>query len=282
MKSKIISMVKYVLQTIVHISNKTKIGQYLHTEMVNKAMQQVSDVSHNGLKLKFSTPTFLNQFRIRTFSSKEPETLEWIDSIPEGAKLWDVGANVGLYSVYAAKKRNCKVWAFEPSVFNLELLARNIFLNEVTNQVCIVPLALSDSLQFSQMHMSSTDWGGALSTFSHDIGWDGKPIHQVFEYQIPGITMVDALNRLEIPQPDYIKMDVDGIEHLILQGGLPVIEKVKSVLVEVNDDFQEQAEKCNSLLCQAGLFLKEKRHSEMIDNSKSVFQNTYNQIWMRP
>ena len=61
-------MVKYVLQTIVHISNKTKIGQYLHTEMVNKAMQQVSDVSHNGLKLKFSTPTFLNQFRIRTFS----------------------------------------------------------------------------------------------------------------------------------------------------------------------------------------------------------------------
>ena len=76
-----------------------------------------------------------------------------------------VGANVGIYSVYAAKVRECKVYAFEPSVFNLEILARNIHLNELVEQVTIVPLPLSNRLQKSKLNMSTTDWGGALSTF---------------------------------------------------------------------------------------------------------------------
>ena len=79
--------------------------------------------------------------------------------MPSESVLWDIGANVGLYSVYAAKKHNCKIWAFEPSVFNLELLARNIYLNELTNNICIVPIALSDKLGSSQMHMTSSEWG---------------------------------------------------------------------------------------------------------------------------
>ena len=44
--------------------------------------------------------------------------------------------------------------------------------------------------------------------------------------------MVDAVNPLNIPQPDYIKMDVDGIEHLILKGGISILDKVKGLLVE--------------------------------------------------
>jgi len=53
--------------------------------------------------------------------AKEPDTLMWIDKIPEHSVFWDVGANVGLYSCYAAKARNCIVFAFEPSVFNLRV-----------------------------------------------------------------------------------------------------------------------------------------------------------------
>ena len=56
--------------------------------------------------------------------TKEPETLDWIDTMAEGSALVDVGANVGLYSVYAAKARKCQVYAFEPSVFNLDQGAR--------------------------------------------------------------------------------------------------------------------------------------------------------------
>ncbi len=281
LKAKIKGAVKAMVRSVVNVSSKTRIGKYLHNQILNAAMEQVLQVSHSGSKFQFAIPNWLCQWRVKTFSAKEPETLEWIDTIPEGAVLWDVGANVGLYSVYAAKKRNCRVWAFEPSVFNIEILARNIFLNGANDRVCLVPLALSDGLGPSQMHMTTTDWGGALSTFGQDYGWDGKAIRQVFEFQTLGLSMEDAVQRLRFPQPDYIKMDVDGIEHVILKGGRSVLGQVKGILIEINDDFYEQAEQCQQLLGEAGLVLKEKRHSEMMGNSTAGFQNIYNQIWVR-
>ena len=57
--------------------------------------------------------------------------------------------------------------AFEPSIFNLEFLARNINLNDVADRVSIVPLPLSDKTQLNEMRLTSLDWGGALSTFGN-------------------------------------------------------------------------------------------------------------------
>src|ERR1700689_2479866 len=107
--------------------------------------------------MRFSVPNALNKYRVDPFSSKEPETLQWIDRIPRASVMWDVGANIGLYSCYAAKARGCRVFAFEPSVFNLEALARNIFLNRLTELITIVPLPLSDELAVSKFRMTSTD-----------------------------------------------------------------------------------------------------------------------------
>jgi FkbM family methyltransferase len=99
---------------------------------------------------------------VDTFSTKEPETLEWIDTFPLGSVVWDIGANIGLYSCYAAKMRDCKVYAFEPSVFNLDLLARNIFLNGLTEKVVMVPLPLSDKLAINRLKMTNTERGGGF------------------------------------------------------------------------------------------------------------------------
>jgi len=280
-KAQIKQLIKIAIRFLVGFSGRTRIGRYLFNQIINAAMERVNDVSHGELRLKFAAPNSLCDWRAKTFSTKEPETLEWIDSIPEESILWDVGANIGLYSVYAAKKRNCRIWAFEPSVFNLEQLARNIFVNGLTEQICIAPVALSDRLGFSQMRMTTTEWGGALSTFGQKFGWDGEAIRQVFKFQAIGLSMDDAVQKLEIPQPDYIKMDVDGLEHFILKGGLAVLRDIKGILIEVNDDFHEQAEQCQKLLSEAGLVLKEKRNSEIIASSTTGFQNCFNQIWVR-
>lgn len=282
MKAQIEKSIKIAIRSIANVISKTRIGQYFEKLVVESAREKVIEVSHEDMALKFAAPNTLCKWRAKTFSDKEPETLEWINSIPRGAVLWDIGANVGLYSVYAAKKCNCQVWAFEPSVFNLELLARNIYLNGLTDHVCIIPLALSDRLGASQMHMTSTDWGGALSTFGQTFGWDGKVIRQIFEFKTLGLSMEDAVQKLSIPQPEYIKMDVDGIEHLILNGGHVVLQNIKGILIEVNDAFHEQATQCQLLLTKAGLVLKEKRQSEMISVSTEGFQDAYNQIWVRP
>jgi FkbM family methyltransferase len=277
----LINIIKLLVNFLINITIKTRLGLYVLRKLLDSAMRKFVQVSHNGLTLKIVIPNSLCEWRAKTFSTKEPETLEWIDSFEEKSVVWDVGANIGLYSMYAAKKRNCLVWSYEPSVFNLELLARNIFINGLQSQICIVPIALNEQMGSSAMRMTTTEWGGALSTFGENLGWDGKIVKEVFEFKTIGLSMDDTKMLLKIPQPDYIKMDVDGIEHFILKGGEKVLGLVKGILIEVNDDFHEQAEKCHQLLTQAGLVLKEKRQSDYIASNTQGFQNSYNQIWVR-
>jgi FkbM family methyltransferase len=273
--------VKRLVDGIVGLSGRTAIGRYVYGQIVDGAMQRIQRVSHRNSELIFATPNAMCKFRADTFSSKEPETLEWIDAIPHGSIVWDIGANVGLYACYAAKARGCRVFAFEPSVFNLEVLARNIFLNELTEQITIIPLPLSDRLTVSKLNMTATEWGGALSTFGQGYGHDGAPIGKVFEVPTIGLSMVDAVNLLGIRQPDYIKMDVDGIEHLILEGGVPILRGTTSVSIEINDDFHAQANDAARWLQAAGLSLTQKRHADCYDSSPSAARHTFNQIWTR-
>ena len=270
---------KGLIKTFLNFISESRVGEYLNSQIIARAMVRKQSVKHEGVEIILSTPNSLNEFRASSFSVKEPETLEWIDQIPNGSVVWDIGANVGLYSCYAAKKRGCRVFSFEPSIFNMELLARNIFNNQLQDLITIVPLPLSESLSVNKLNLSSTEWGGALSTFGYDFGHDGEKMNKVFEFSTIGISMVDAVKLLNIPQPDYIKLDVDGIEHLILKGGGFVLENVKGILIEINDDFEKQAGDAMQYLEKSGLVLKEKRHAEYFDNS--IFNKTFNQIWQR-
>ena len=166
-------------------------------------------------------------------------------------------------------------------MFNLELLARNVSLNDVQDYVTLVPLALSDARQASRMRLTTTEWGGALSTFGQSFGYDGNDIRPVFEYVTMGLSMSDAVEILGIPRPEYLKMDVDGLEHFILKGGADVLSGVAQVLIEVNDDFEAQARECAELLTAAGLALRAKRQSDLIASSSAGFDQSFNQIWVR-
>lgn len=259
----------------------TRLGRYAIDQFLNSAMSSHQIVRHGEAELAFVVPNSLNLFRVNTFSSKEPETLEWIDRIPSGSVLWDIGANIGLYSCYAAKTRGCKVFAFEPSVFNLELLARNIHLNKLVEKVAIIPLPLTNALQISTLHMTTTDWGGALSSFGKNYGDDGKAMNSIFKFSTVGMSMDQAVRILNLPLPSHIKMDVDGIEHLILSGGEVVLNQVIELSIEVNEDFSQQSENVKKYCEKAGLVFREKRHSELFENN-ARFGRTYNQIWYRP
>ena len=274
-------LVRRILEKSIQTLGTTKVGRIAFEQMVNQAMQRTQVVTHQGLEMRFSVPNQLNHFRVTTFATKEPETLEWIDQLPENSLVWDIGANVGLYTVYAALRRKSRVVAFEPSVFNLELLTRNLYLNHLQDTVTLLPIALSDQMGSNTLRMSSTEWGGALSTFGKDIGWDGQPIREIFAFPTYGLSLDQAVEVLGLDYPDYIKMDVDGIEHFLLQGGPEVLKQIKGILVEINDDFEEQAGLAKKLLESAGLELLKKKHSQLMENSTAGFVNTFNQIWTR-
>ena len=90
-------------------------------------------ISQNPYKhLQFYVPTQVAGYRVKTFFTKEPETIEWINKNGSERKVFlDIGANMGVYSLYYAKKFGGKVFSFEPSFKNLELLSKNIKINSL-------------------------------------------------------------------------------------------------------------------------------------------------------
>jgi hypothetical protein len=88
-----------------------------------------------------------------------------------------------------------------------------------------------------------------------------------------GMTMDDAIRLLGIPAPRFIKIDVDGIEHLILRGGFKTLQGVESVMIEIDDSFLDQAEESALHLQNAGLTLLQKCNSGI--------GTQYNQWWIR-
>ena len=279
MKKSLKILIETFLKIVTHILGKINPGRYILDELNKNIIKKKKTILFKDLKLIFYTPNRLCYYRVNTFQTKEPETLEWIGKFKERSIFWDIGANIGLYSCYAAKKNLCKVYAFEPSIFNLEWLGRNIFLNNLVEKIVVVPIPLTEIISENTLNFSSTDWSGALTTFGQSYGHDGKDLKKVFEFPTLGLSMNDVKNLLKITQPDYIKIDVDGIEHLILKGGEKVLLNTKELLIEVNEKFDQQKNNCVKYLKELGFSLKEKKRSDLFKNTD--FSSIYNQIWVK-
>lgn len=232
--------------------------------------------------LKFHTPNYLCEIRATTFSTKEPETLAWIDEYGGQGAFFDIGANVGLYSVYFGATQPGNVYAFEPSVFNLALLVKNLNANGLEKKVKIVSTPLTETNQFADFTLSSTQEGGALSAFGVGYGYDGKPLTRVSSYQTLGFSLDFLLGSgLLAEHPSMIKIDVDGIEHLILRGARKTLANpiCRTVLLEIPDDFSEQSEEVSRILTESGFTLTNKKDPG-VPNDLSV-SSGFNQIWAK-
>lgn len=190
-----------------------------------------------GMDIKVGVSSELEHCRAETFSSKEPETLDWLDqNLTDGDVFMDVGANIGLYSLYAAKlKPTSTVYSFEPESQNFGRLCRNIVLNALPNIVpCNFPLC--DREGFDWFYVGTIQAGaalhslGALSDFrnqTHGVGLKQGAF---------AVTLDTLVGKCGVPQPALLKVDVDGIEEKILDGGEAVLrgERLRTILVEVS------------------------------------------------
>ena len=141
----------------------------------------------------------MTNYRYRTFFSKEPETINWIDNFEKNSVFYDIGANVGLYSIASM----CKIqkFSFEPSLILNYLL--EIFSQITDNKIVIVPLPLNDKISISNFELTSTDWGGALSTFEKGFNDKGEPIDAKFSYKTLGINLDQLVEKFNLPNPSY-------------------------------------------------------------------------------
>ena len=179
-----------------------------------------------------------------------------------------------------AEKKGHKVFSFEPSFFNLETLSRNINLNNLSDNITVFPIALNDITKISKLNMSNNSWGSAHSTFDKEYMSSGKIMNTKFSYKTIGFSADDIAENLNIDQPTYIKIDVDGIEHLILKGGLNFLKekKIKSISVELNEKFQDQYNEVMNIMKISNFNLKHKKHCADFDKSVQ-FSKVYNFVF---
>ena len=125
--------------------------------------------------------------------------------------------------------------------------------------------------------------GGALNTFGEKYDYEGKDFKPTMKYHLLGTTMNYFIENSILDIPDYVKIDVDGIEHLILEGGDKFLnnKKIKSLSIEINENFKEQHDKVLNLMNKYEFKLLHKKHNDDMFSEKSKFNNTYNYIFKK-
>lgn len=191
--------------------------------------------------IRFHTPNTSCLWRVQTLLTKEPDTIAWIDAMPVGSWLFDVGANMGQYSLYAAA-RGLTVHAFEPDSQNFALLCRNLAINGGTGtRITAWPIALSNSEELGIFHATALQYGSSCHSFGTETDYKGEPKQFAFRHGSYSTT-IDRFCFLQRTSPHYIKIDVDGREPAVLEGmsgllsGASGSQPPRSILVELNSN----------------------------------------------
>lgn len=246
-------------------------------DMVRLALRQTEPVvrplDYDKADVRIHADSWV-EYDKRAFScSKEPETVAWLEThIHPGDVVWDIGANVGAYSLLIAKhfKGNAKVYAFEPSFSTFAQLSRNVALNDASGAVYPMYIALSDKSELGFFNYSSLDTGTALHALETESS--KAEFRAVHRQPILSFTADEMIERFRLPYPNHIKLDVDGIEYAILQGASRALSQpgLRSIIVE-SEDTRPGAQGIHALLQGAGFELE----SEHIHNANPLHKGPY-------
>lgn len=230
-------------------------------------------VNLDGVKFSLPCQNWITHFRWYLIKKKEVEVREFIDQfVKDGDIFFDVGANIGIFSLYAAKKyNNLKVYSFEPEYSNLALLKENVVKNHVANRVNIYSLGVSDFIGISHLYLQDLEEGAATHTeSSEEISKTDEGYDVVGAEGIATVTLDYMVENLGVV-PNSIKIDTDGNEVKILNGSKNLLkeEALKSIVIEMPIDDVKNSQ-CKEILESNGFSL------EWAKRGKS-----HNEVWLR-
>jgi FkbM family methyltransferase len=169
--------------------------------------------------------------RAASLLTKQPATIAWIDAFQPGSVFWDVGANIGVYTLYAALRGDTQVVAFEPAAVNYYMLAANCEVNRFDDRVRCLLAGLGRRPEIADLAVSQF---AAAASF----GFGGKKAQVFSGRQAAVILTIDQLvEDYGVPCPNYIKIDVPGLSEDILAGGERTLRRpeVREVHIEARD-----------------------------------------------
>jgi FkbM family methyltransferase len=157
----------------------------------------------------------------------EKETAGWLESeLKPGMTFMDVGANAGYFTLLGSKcVRAGSVVAFEPIPINVDIIKKHIIANGIAN-VIVINMALSDCSGHADFTIESNNANSHLSdvSISHQISSPYKSI------KVP-VSTLDEYVAINQVRPDVIKIDVEGAEMRVLNGGRKTLTSLRPILV---------------------------------------------------
>jgi FkbM family methyltransferase len=240
-----------------HMSSATRAHlQGLFTEQLLEETVSV-DTSHGPISFVILGKTSAR--RAATLLTKQPATIAWIDSFAADSVFWDIGANVGVFGLYAARQRGVRVLAFEPSADNYTVLCRNIEINAFEDQVIPYCVALAGGTKLGVLNSPSREMGASLHQFGKrgeaSRYWNGG--NTTSAQGVVGFSIDDFIGQFRPPFPTRLKIDVDGLEWPILQGARNTLcdRRLKSVMAELPLSDEGERNRAIRWLSDAGLDL---------------------------
>jgi FkbM family methyltransferase len=206
-----------------------KINKKLNNRNLNYRPKLVSKKK----EIIFYTPNKITNYRANTLFSKEEDTIKWIDEY--GGKdniFFDIGANIGVYSLYCAKLYKNRVFAFEPQYKNNVLLEKNIQINKLENFISVIPNPIYSKNKLDFLFSDEDNLSGSASTTF--IEKKNLKISKPKKRLVLSFTIDFLVEKFLIPKPNLIKIDVDGNEHEVIKGAIKTINSLncKSILIE--------------------------------------------------
>jgi len=201
-------------------------------------------------------------WRYDTLLEKEPETIEWIDTFAPGETMWDIGANVGIYSIYAGVK-GIRTFAFEPHFANYHQLCITVAINGLQDIVTPLCLAFAEKKSVSAINLASMEIGTSMSNFGAALDFRGKAFEPAFRQGMVGYDLDSFAEDFGVEIPDHLKIDVDGIELAIVAGAQKTLAnpKLQSVSIELIETDTAQVEAVSAFMQSAGLHFVHKKQN---------------------
>lgn len=192
----------------------------------------------------------------QTFNSErsEPETFQWIkEYLKSEETLWDIGANIGMFSLYAAMGKDNRVLAIEPSAESYATLNANIRLNCLDKYIQALCFAGNSQTSLLNLFMKDSASGASHNSIGSNTNQFGE--FEVNGYQSVIAITLDDLSQIEgVPSPNHIKLDIDGKELEILKGATKTLSEIESILIEIEgNNLDENLTSIEDILRNAGL-----------------------------
>ena len=174
--------------------------------------------------------------------------------VKEGSIVFDIGANVGFYTLLASVLVGPKgrVFAFEPVKRNFFFLKKHLLLNHIVN-VSVIKAAVGDSSGTCFFDESSSSGEGHIST-------KGR-------IQVKLVNLDNLISKGEIPFPNYIKIDVEGAEMQVLSGARSMLKEIHPTIFLATHGRDIHSRCCNYLTC-LGYTLESLRGNKLEDTDE--------------